>query len=492
MQRLVGDADAVVRLVAVAQALEDLFGLLDVGLVDLDLLEAALEGGVAFEVLAVLVHGRRADRLQLAARQRRLEDRGGVDGAFGGAGADEVVELVDEQDDVAGLADLLHDLLETLFELAAVLGAGDQRRKVEREDALALEQLGHLVAGDALREALDDGRLADAGLTDEHGVVLGAPREDLHDALDLDLAADAGVELALFGELGQVAAELVEHLGRLLALARRAAAAARGARERAHDLVADLVGLGVEVEQDARRDAFVFADQAQQDVLGADVVVTQRERLAQRQLEHLLGARRERDLAGGDLVALADDAHDGGADLFGRDLERVEHARGDALFLAQEAEQQVLGADVVVLQRPRLFLREDDDLAGTFGEAFEHLRILLRGSNLWYPIHGFARPGARLSPRAAPQGPPMSPLCTPEPQHRGSASLPGPGPGRRDLELPGSTTRPSGPPDAARRRSTTAPAVSEHSSTRRPARPRTVRKPSSLRDRSAAPVVTRQ
>ena len=73
-------------------------------------------------------------------------------------------------------------------------------------------------------------------------------------------------------------------------------AAARRARERAHDLVADLLGLGVEVEQDARRDALVLADQAEQDVLGADVVVTQRERLAQRQLEHLLGARRERDL----------------------------------------------------------------------------------------------------------------------------------------------------------------------------------------------------
>ena len=100
-ERLVGDADAVVGLVAVAQTLEDLDGLLDRRLGHLDLLEAALEGGVALEVLAVLVHGGGADGLQLAARQRRLEDAGRVDGALGGAGADEVVELVDEQDDVA-------------------------------------------------------------------------------------------------------------------------------------------------------------------------------------------------------------------------------------------------------------------------------------------------------------------------------------------------------------------------------------------------------
>ena len=210
-----------VLLVAVAQALEDLHGLLGRRLVDADLLEAALQRGVALEVLAVLVERRRADRLQLAAGQRRLEDRGGVDRALGGAGADEVVELVDEQDDVAALGDLLHHLLEALLELAAVLRAGDQGGQVERVDLLVLEQLGHLAVGDPLGEALDDGGLADAGLADQHRVVLGAAREDLHDPLDLGLAADDRVELALGGELGQVAAELVEQLRGLLALARR-------------------------------------------------------------------------------------------------------------------------------------------------------------------------------------------------------------------------------------------------------------------------------
>src|SRR5450756_632194 len=59
-ERLVGDADAVVGLVAIAETLEDLDGLLDRRLGHLDLLEAALQGGVALQVLAVLVHGGRA------------------------------------------------------------------------------------------------------------------------------------------------------------------------------------------------------------------------------------------------------------------------------------------------------------------------------------------------------------------------------------------------------------------------------------------------
>ena len=85
-ERLVGDGDPVVRLVAVAQALEDLDGVGHRGLLDLDRLEAALEGGVLLEVLAVLVERGGADGLQLAAGEHRLEDRRGVDGALGGTG----------------------------------------------------------------------------------------------------------------------------------------------------------------------------------------------------------------------------------------------------------------------------------------------------------------------------------------------------------------------------------------------------------------------
>ena len=66
-----------------------------------DGLEAALERGVLLDVLAVLVERGRADRAQLAAGEHRLEQVGGVDRALGGAGADDRVQLVDEEDDRA-------------------------------------------------------------------------------------------------------------------------------------------------------------------------------------------------------------------------------------------------------------------------------------------------------------------------------------------------------------------------------------------------------
>src|SRR5438093_12592154 len=370
------------RLVAVAQAAQDLHGVVDRRLVDADLLEASLERCIALEVLAVFVERRRADRLQLAAGERGLEDRRGVDRALGRAGADEIVELVDEQDDVAALGDLLHHLLEALLELTAVLRACNEGGQVERVDLLVLQELGNLVRRDPRREAFDDGGLADAGLADQHGVVLRAARQDLHHALDLGLTADDGVELALGGLLGQVATELVEELGALRLLAGSGGPtllAAAGTGQHADDLVANLVRIRVEVEQDARGDALVLTDEAEQDVLGADVVVPQRERLAECQFEHLLRARRKRDLAGRDLVALADDPRDLGTNLFDRDVERLEHARGEAFLFAQETEQDVLGADVVVLERPSLVLGENDDLPGPFGESFEQTRPFLAG-----------------------------------------------------------------------------------------------------------------
>ena len=200
--------------------------------IDHDRLEPPLERAVLLDVLAVLVERRGADALQLAPRQRGLEHVGGVDRPLGRARPDQGVQLVDEQDDLLVLGDLVHDRLEPLLELAAVLGPGDHRRHVEREHPVVLEDVGAQSVGDHQRQALDDRRLADAGLADQHRVVLLAARQDLHHPLDLLGAADRRIELAFRGQLGQVAAEVVERggLGLLLGLrARRRAGATRPA-----------------------------------------------------------------------------------------------------------------------------------------------------------------------------------------------------------------------------------------------------------------------
>ena len=126
--------------------LDDLDGLGDGRRLDDDRLEAALEGAVLLDVLAVLVERGGADGLDLTARQRRLEHVGGVDRALGGAGPDERVQLVEEEDDVLRLPDLLHDRLQPLLELAAILGAGHEGAEVELQEPLVDEDVGDVVA----------------------------------------------------------------------------------------------------------------------------------------------------------------------------------------------------------------------------------------------------------------------------------------------------------------------------------------------------------
>src|SRR5439155_340044 len=145
------DPYTVVNFVPLAQASKDADAVFDRRLVDENRLEAPLEGRVLFDVLAVLVQRGRADGAKLTSRQRRLEEVGRVYGAFGAARANERMQLVDEQDDLAVRAfDLLQHGLEPILELAAEFRSRDERAEVERDDALAREGEQEVLGRDVL------------------------------------------------------------------------------------------------------------------------------------------------------------------------------------------------------------------------------------------------------------------------------------------------------------------------------------------------------
>jgi len=81
-ERFVLDLDFVMRFVAIAQTLQNLDRFFGGRRVDDDLLEAAFERAVFFNVLAVFVKRRRADALDLAASESGLQHVGGVDRPF--------------------------------------------------------------------------------------------------------------------------------------------------------------------------------------------------------------------------------------------------------------------------------------------------------------------------------------------------------------------------------------------------------------------------
>ena len=236
---------------------------------------------------------------------------------------------------------------------------------------LLSERLRDVAGDDPVGQPLGDGGLADARLADERRVVLRPARQDLDDPLDLLLAADDRVELAGPRRLGQVDPELVD--GRRLAgpLRLLGRAGGRALRQDPDDLVADLVEVDAERLEDAGGDPLALADEAEEQVLRADVVVAEAARLVDRELDDPLGARRQADLADDRAIAATDDELDRRPHLGQLDVHVLEDARGDALALADEAEEQVLRADVVVVEPLRLVLSERQDLARAVRELVE-------------------------------------------------------------------------------------------------------------------------
>jgi hypothetical protein len=349
---------------------------------DEDRLEAPLEGGVLLDVLAVLVQRRRADALDLAAGQRRLQDVRRVDRSLGGARPDQRVELVDEEDDLLAGANLVEDLLQSLLELAAVLGSRDERAHVEREHPLVHQRLGHVAQHDLLREALGDGGLAHARLADQRRVVLGAPAEDLDDPLDLHLAADHRVEQVLAGHVRQVPAELVEQRGLGRLLRRGLGVLHGGVVEQALDLGTHLVQRGAQVLEHVGGDALALDEQAQQQVLSADVRVPHPACLFEGDLDHLLDARRRNDLLDDDAFVAAQHGLDRLANLPDFDAQVVQDLRGETFTLPQQPQQKVLCADVAVMRPLGLLLRERQNLLGSLGESLERIQIRLPPAGL--------------------------------------------------------------------------------------------------------------
>ena len=182
------------------------------------------------------------------------------------------MDLVDEEDHPPfGVLDLLHCPFQPLLEFAAEAGSGNHGSQVELYYLLAAQDLGHVVFGDFAGQTLSDGGLADTGAADEYRVVLGAAAEYLDKAQDLGVASDDRVELALPGQLGQVAAVLFQSAvtgfsvwaGRFLATAQF------------FDCLQDALARHAEFGQDTGRSCVLFAGDGQEEMLGRDVVILQ-------------------------------------------------------------------------------------------------------------------------------------------------------------------------------------------------------------------------
>ena len=335
--------------------------------IDLDRLEAALERTVLLDVFPILGRRGRADAAYLAAGERRFQDVRGVEGAFRRPRTDQRMQLVDEDDDVRVLGQLLHDRLEAFFELTAVLRPRDNKRDIQRQNPLVRQEVRNVAVDDLLRQALDDRRLPDARLANKNGVVLRASAEDLLYAFHFQVTPNQRVELVFHRPFGQVPRELGQK-GCLLHSREGGLLV-----EQRDDIFADRIEPHPLFHEDGRGHGPFFAQDAEQQVLGSDVVVKQPIRFFGSKLQDSLGFSAEGDFDGGrDLLAEDGASLNLLANTFQGQMRAGEDPARKSLAFANQAQQEMLGLDRNAAELTGLVAREEEDPPRSFRVTFEH------------------------------------------------------------------------------------------------------------------------
>ena len=298
---LVAVADTVMLFILVLDVRQDLDRFIDGGRIHHDLLEPAVERTVLFDVLAVFVQRCGSDALELPARERRLKHVRRIEGTRRSPRADDGMQLVNEEDDVSGFLQFVHDRFHPLLELPTVFCACNEGGQVKGDDPFAVQDAAHLLLDDAHREPLGNRSFPHSRFADEDRIVLLPAAEDLGNPFDLLLASDDRVQLVFCRKFGQVVTEIVKDGGLgLLRLLFRRRLVVLGRRWLAADNVVQLppdhVVVDVELVEDLCSDVVIVPQEGKEQMFRSDNIRFVQFRFKVRDLEDLLGLLRQRDV----------------------------------------------------------------------------------------------------------------------------------------------------------------------------------------------------
>jgi hypothetical protein len=274
------------------------------------------------------------------------------------------MKLIDEQNDILGLGDFLHDPLEAFFEFSAILRSGNDRCEIEHEQPLSHEIARNLFGNDAFRETLDYGGLPDSGVADKNGIILVASRENLNDAPDFGFASDYGIELTVPAHRGKIAAVFRKKARGLLRLRFRRGTPFLAGNERSVAIRSQVLNHRTNFVDRNRflleelvHDALVFTDARKQNMLGTYVIMTKRPRFDRCRVEHAAKPSGRRNIAENDGPASR------GKRLFKLKLERkqvyleiLQDGKTGAVRRMDESEHDMLGKELIGVRPFRLVL----------------------------------------------------------------------------------------------------------------------------------------
>ena len=196
-----------VTLVFFTETFHDFDRVIDRRLVNFDLLETALQCGIFFNVLAILVHGGGSDTLHLRATESGLNNIRSVHCPFRRSRTHDGVKFVDEKDDVFDFANFIHHGLDPLFELTPILSTRHHECQIKGHHFLVPKNFGNIASCNFLGQPFNNRGLTNTRFPNKHRVIFSPATENLNHALDFRSTPNNRIQLTGFCEFGQIATE---------------------------------------------------------------------------------------------------------------------------------------------------------------------------------------------------------------------------------------------------------------------------------------------
>ena len=138
--------------------------------------------------------------MQFASCQHRFQHVSGIHRAVGLSGADDQVQLIDEQNDFSvALSDFLQNGFQTLLEFATVFCTGYQGSHIEGENGFIFQALRYIAVGDSLGQAFYDCGFTNTRLTDQNRIVFCLTGQDTDNVPNFGITADNRVHFLVSG-----------------------------------------------------------------------------------------------------------------------------------------------------------------------------------------------------------------------------------------------------------------------------------------------------
>ena len=242
--------------------------------------------------------------------------------------------------------------------------------EVQRKQTLVPQRFRHVAVDDALGEAFNDRRLADARLADDDRIVLRAPREDLHDAADLLVPPDHRIDRSAACRFGKVARVLPERI--VAGLGRGAVGGP--ALAQVVDGGIQRLRAGTGVGQDAGGLRPLGERKREQQTFGGDVAVAGLLRDVLGGIEEPRRLRREVELAGAAALHPGQRVERGPGFLqrvLGPAAGGADQIGGKAFGVVEQDLEQMLGREALVAAAGRETLGGLHEAARTLGKPLE-------------------------------------------------------------------------------------------------------------------------